>query len=226
MLLSGMMLIGIAVVAHAADPVALRSGLEEAAGWKLVETKALAGVGDVAVHHKVVLGEDCLAGETVAALDPDVLLTVATDVENQPKWSSWKVPEAKRLSAGATSFDYFQLLDNPSPVSDRYWFVHARTSTEGGVRIFRWDQVDAEARYPDALADLKSRYPGAVSTRTNLGDWTFSPEAAGTRIRYRICTDAGGNIPRWVGEIAARSTLPGNIGDLVKETRRRVGVKP
>ncbi|MSQ02316.1 MAG: hypothetical protein EXR71_10575 [Myxococcales bacterium] len=211
-------------VGYAADPVALRAGMEESAGWRVVETKALAGVGDVVVHHKVVLGEDCLAGETVAALDPDVLLTAATDVENQPMWSSWTVPEARRLSVGATSFDYVQLLDNPSPVADRYWFVHARTSTEAGVRIFRWDQLDAELRYPAALADLRTRYPNAVSTRTNLGDWTFSPDVSGTRIRYRICTDAGGNIPRWLGEIAARSTLPGNIGDLVKEVRRRTGL--
>jgi hypothetical protein len=57
----------------------------------------------------------------------------------------------------------------------------------------------------------------------NVGDWTFTPKGDTTTIRYRICTDAGGNIPRWVGEIAAKSTLPTNLADLVKEVRRRVG---
>jgi len=216
------MILGMSL-ALAADPAALRAGLEDAAGWKLVETKKVDGVGTVEVQHKEVHGEDCLSGSTVAALDPDVLLAAATDVEHQASWSTWKVPEARKLTPGATSFDYYQLLDNPSPVSDRFWFVHARTSTEAGVRIFRWDQVDAATAYPTELAALQKKYPDALSTRTNLGDWTFSPEAGGTRIRYRICTDAGGNIPRWVGEMAARSTLPTNIADLVREVKRRAG---
>ena len=216
------MILGLSL-ALAADPAALRAGLEDAAGWKLVETKKVDGVGTVEVHHKEVHGEDCLSGSTVAALDPDVLLVAATDVEHQASWSTWKVPEARKLTSGATSFDYYQLLDNPSPVSDRFWFVHARTSNEAGVRIFRWDQVDAATAYPTELAALQKKYPDALATRTNLGDWTFAPEPGGTRIRYRICTDAGGNIPRWVGEIAARSTLPTNIADLVREVKRRGG---
>lgn len=212
-----------AALALAADPVALRREMEAEAGWALVETKTVPDVGPVAVRHKVVLGEDCLEGSITAPLDPDALLTAAVDVEGQPKWSSWALPAARRLTTGATSFDYYQLLDNPSPVADRFWFVHATAGTEGTARIFRWDQIDAAARYPAALAELQARFPGAVSTRTNLGDWTFRPGAAGTLIRYRICTDAGGNIPRWVGEIAARSTLPANVGDFVKEVRRRTG---
>lgn len=211
--------------ALAADPAALRSGLEDSAGWTLVETKQVDGVGPVEVRHKKVLGEDCLAGSAVAALDPDKLLAAASDVEHQAAWSSWKVPEARRLTGAGTSFDYYQLLDNPAPIADRFWFVHARTGTEAGVRYFRWDQVDAAAAYPADLAALQSRWPDAVSTRTNVGDWTFSPQpAGGTLVRYRICTDAGGNIPRWVGEIAARSTLPTNIADLVKEVKRRSGL--
>lgn len=211
-------------VALAADPTALRAGLEDPSGWETVETKQIEGVGPVVVRHKVVLGEDCLEGSAMAPLDADLLLVAATDIEHQARWSSWKVPVAKKLGGTSTSFDYYQLLDNPSPVADRFWFVHARTSTEGTERYFRWDQVDAATKYPSDLAALQAAWPDAVATRTNLGDWTFSPSAAGTRVRYRICTDAGGNIPRWIGEIAARSTLPTNIADLVKEVKRRSGV--
>ena len=206
----------------AADPNALRAGLESASGWEIVDTKQIEGVGAVLVRHKVVLGEDCLEGSTTAALNPDLLLAAATDVERQGAWSSWNVPAAKKLGGTSTSFDYYQLLDNPSPIADRFWFVHARTGIEGDARMYRWDQVDAAALYPAELAALQARFPGAVSTRTNLGDWTFQPTPAGTLVRYRICTDAGGNIPRWVGEIAARSTLPTNIADLVTEVKRRV----
>lgn len=217
------MLVELVAIALAADPAALRAGLEDPSGWTVVETRQVEGVGPVEVRHKKVLGEDCLAGSTTAAVDADALLTAASDVEHQAKWSSWKVPVARRLSAPGAAFDYVQLLDNPSPIADRFWFVHARTGTEGGVRYFRWDQVDAATAYPTELAELRAKYPDAVSTRTNVGDWTFAPGAGGTRVQYRICTDAGGNIPRWVGEIAARSTLPTNIADLVKEVRRRAG---
>lgn len=216
-------LIAATTAALAADPAALRAGMEAQEGWEPVETRTIAEVGPVAVRHKVVLGENCLEATATAKVDPDRLLAAATDVENQPKWSSWELPAAKKLNVGATAFDYYQLLDNPTPVADRYWFVHARVGTEGTDRIFRWDQVDAATAWPAELAALQARFPGAVSTRTNLGDWTFSPGAAGTRVRYRICTDAGGNIPRWMGEMAAKSTLPTNVGDLIREVKKRGG---
>jgi hypothetical protein len=217
------MLVSLVGAALAADPAALRREMEAEAGWTLVETKDVKDVGPVAIRHKQVLGEDCLEGSATAPLDADVLLAAATDIEEQPKWSSWTLPAAKRLSGTANEFDYYQLLDNPAPVADRFWFVHASASRVGNDRIFRWDQIDAASRYPEELAALQARFPGAVSTRTNLGDWTFRPGPTGTLVRYRICTDAGGNIPRWVGEIAARSTLPGNVADFVKEARRRTG---
>ena len=70
---------------------------------------------------------------------------------------------------------------------------------------------------------MQAKYPGAISTTVNLGDWTFSPDAGQTRIRYRICTDAGGNIPGWLGQMAARTTLPTNVADIVREAKRRTG---
>jgi hypothetical protein len=213
----------LAAPVHAADPAAVRASMEQASGWEQVDKKTIDGVGTVIVRYKEALGEDCLEGSTTAALDPDALLAAATDVEGQPTWSTWKVAAARKLSAGTTSFDYYQLLDNPSPVADRYWFVHASTAIEGIDRIFAWDQVDAPTRYPAEVAALLERFPGAVATRTNLGDWTFTPGSEGTRVRYRICTDAGGNLPRWMGEYAARSTLPTNVADIVREVRRRGG---
>lgn len=219
------MFTALSVAAALAEPVvdqaSLRAGLDAPGGWTEVERKVVADVGEVVVRHKQVLGEDCLEGSTVAALDADKLLAAAADVEGQPGWSSWKVAAARKLSTGASSFDYYQLLDNPSPVADRYWFVRATLSRRGEDRVFSWEQVNADTSYPAEAAALLSRFPGAVPTRTNLGDWTFRPGADGTLVRYRICTDAGGNLPRWVGEIAARSTLPTNVADIVREVRRR-----
>lgn len=210
-------------VALAADPDALRASMESTDGWKQVDEKKVEGVGIVIVRHKETLGENCLEGSTTAALDPDELLKAASDIEGQPKWSSWKVAAAKKLKSATGSFDYYQLLDNPAVIADRYWFLTATMGKSGEDRFFKWDQVDGSVTYPAEVASILERFPGAVPTRTNVGDWTFSPRPEGTVVRYRICTDAGGNLPRWMGEYAARSTLPTNVADIVKEVKRRTG---
>lgn len=207
----------------AATTAELRAGLAEQAGWKEITKKQVTDVGEILIRHKEIAGVDCLEGSTTADLPPDLLLTAAADIPNQPKWSTWKVPASVKLAGGPTSLDYYQVLDNPSPIADRYWFLHGTVGRVGEDRVFTWELVDPVTAWPAALAEVTKGWPDAVMTRVNVGDWTFSPKGAQTAIRYRICTDAGGNIPRWVGEIAATKTLPTNIADIVKEVRRRVG---
>lgn len=218
-----MLLAALALPALAASSAELRAGLAAPGGWEEVTRKNVEGVGEIVIRHKVIAGQDCLEGSTQARLPADTLLAAATDIPNQPKWSTWKVPASVKLTSGAAQFDYYQVLDNPPPVADRFWFVTATSGKVGEDRVFTWELVDPAAKWPAALAEVQAKYPSAVMTTVNVGDWTFSPQGDTTRIRYRICTDAGGNIPRWVGEIAATSTLPTNLADLVKEVRRRVG---
>ena len=206
--------------ALASDPAPYRAGLAAPSGWEEVDRKAVQGVGEIVVRHKVILGIDCLEGTTDTTVTADVLIGLAEDIPRQKAWSSWDVPVSQKLTPGATSFDYYQILDNPYPINDRYWFLHATTVRDGENRIQRWEEVDPE-RYPEALAAVRALSPDAVPTSVNVGDWTFAPTPTGTHIRYRICTDAGGNIPRWVGEIAARTTLPTNVADIVREGLKR-----
>jgi hypothetical protein len=42
-------------------------------------------------------------------------------------------------------------------------------------------------------------------------------------VRFRSCTDVGGSIPTWAGEAAAKTMLPNNVEDLVREAVRRGG---
>lgn len=199
-----------------------RLALAEEAGWEVVGKKQVEGVGEVLIRHKVIQGQDCLEGSTYAELPADALLAAAADIPTQPSWSSWAVKASVKLSGGSSSFDYYQLLDNPFPVNDRYWFVKATVVNQGEDLRFLWEAIDPN-RYPDALKEILAGYPDAVMTAINVGDWTFTPMEGRTRLRYRICTDVGGNIPSWAGEFAARTTLPTNLGDLVKEVRRRLG---
>ena len=206
--------------AFAVEPAQYFAGMDDPSGWTEVDRKTIDGM-EVVVRHKVVQGTDCLEGSAVAAVTTDTLLKLASDIPNQPGWSSWDVPVSEKLGAGtASSFDYFQVLDNPSPVADRYWVLRAETNNSGGIATFRWRPVSPS---PELVARVASNWPGAVMTVVNVGDWTFRPATGGTSIRYRICTDAGGSIPRWMGEYAARTTLPTNLGDIVREAKKRGG---
>lgn len=216
----------VASIAHATDTTTLRSKLEAPDGWKEISRNEEKGVGTVVIRHKEIDGAPCLEGTTSAALAPDALLAASIDIPNQPSWSTWTLPASGKLSSGAESFDYYQVLDNPYPIADRAWFLHGRVVRNGAERGLAWEPIDPTA-YPQVWGDVQKRFPDAVVTRVNLGDWTFSPQADGTtRIRYRICTDAGGNIPRWAGEYAATRTLPTNVGDIVREVTRRTRKSP
>lgn len=217
-----MLLLLASLSAHAVDNATLIAGLALESGWEEVDRKTVDGL-EVVVRHKVVAGQDCLEGTTFAAVKPDKLLTAAADIPHQPAWSSWDMPLAIKLSPGADRFDYVQLLDNPRPVADRYWFTQGTRLVSGNDWIFRWEAIDAPTRYPVQLASLLEKYPGSVSASINVGDWTFTPINGSTRVRYRICTDAGGDLPRWIGEFAARTTLPTNLRDIVVEARKQGG---
>lgn len=206
----------------ALDPTTLWTALDDTAGWEEVDRKSYSDLGiEVLVRHKVVSGQHCLEGSTAAALPVARLIALASDIPNQPSWSRYDLAAAVKLSAGADRFDYYEVLDNPSPVADRAWFVRGEVLRQGDTAIFRWNQIDADALYPDQVAAVKAEHSGVVFTRVNAGDWTFTPEGALTRIRYRICTDAGGDLPASIGQYAATKTLPGNLADIVQEARRQ-----
>lgn len=209
--------------ALAADPETLRRALEEPGGWEEVHRKRFDDLGiEVVVSLKRVGEQPCLEATTLTSLSPDLLLQLAADIPHQGGWSTWEIPVSERLGGQGSSFDYYQLLDNPNPVADRYWFVRGTPARSGEVRGFYWVQIDPAKTYPKEHAEVQQRFPGAVMTQVNVGNWAFAPEAGQTRVTYRICTDAGGNIPDWAKEYAAKKTLPTNVADIVREGLRRV----
>lgn len=217
------MVLALVLQALATDSSALRAALQSDTGWREIDRKQVDGIGEVVVRLKEVGGQPCLEGSTLTEAPPDLLLQLATDINNQGRWSSWEVPTSQKLSGGSTTFDYFQVLDNPMPISDRYWFLTAQVTQNGETRTMAWELADP-AKYPEALARVRGQYPNAVMTTINVGQWTFTPESGKTRVRYRICTDAGGNLPTWAGQYAAKTTLPTNVADLVREAKRRLGL--
>lgn len=220
--MTGLLLLPIVPSALAAAPAVYRDGLADSAGWTAVGSRSADGVGAVALRHKRIGEVDCLEGQTQTDVPAATLLAVAGDVPAALSWSSWDVTMSEVLGQSGAATDYFQVLDNPAPVADRYWFLRGWAETRGTVYSWRWEHIDP-ATYPAALARVLLSSSGALGTTVNVGEWMFTERDGSTDVRYRLCTDAGGSIPRWVGEFAATRTLPTNVADLVKEGRRRSG---
>lgn len=200
--------------AFAADNATLRAGLEDPKGWVELERKQV-DVGEILIRHKVIGGTDCLEGSTSAQANPEVLLRLASDIPGQIKWSRNAVQASITMSDKADKVDYYQVLDTPV-IADRYWFLRGTRVHDGDRLMFSWEPLDAASLYPTELAFVKTHFPGAVEPDVNIGDWTFQPQGGSTMVRYRICTNAGGSIPDYLGKLAALRALPTNIEDIIK----------
>lgn len=222
MLLNALMLTSLTGPALAADPAALAAGLADGAGWTEIGTDNADGVGVIKVRHKSIGGVDCLEGVGTTDVPVPVLLEATVDIPGNLHWSSAAIKESEFLSTGAAGFDYYQYLANPFPIKDRFWFNRATIvgdPTTGPVK-FLWHHIDPNT-YPERYAKVQKDHGDAVVTDVNVGAWVFSPVDGGTEVRFQTCTDAGGSIPAWAGELAAKTTLPTNIADLVREGKRR-----
>lgn len=211
-----MFLLLVAPLAFATDYKPYWSALDDGSGWESLGTKQTDELGAVSIRHKVIQGQDCLEGSGDTTASATTLLSFAADIPRQPTWSTASVTTSANLTSPGDSFDYYQVLDLPRPLSDRYWFLHATIQRSASALVFRWEALDPAERYPEVQAAILAKEPAAVQTKINVGDWTFTTKAGGTHIRYRICTDVGGAIPGWAGEYAARSTLPNNLADIVR----------
>jgi hypothetical protein len=199
--------------AAAASVADLQAALASPAGWAPVTTTTERGVGPITVRHKPAAGVDCLEGAVDTQASLDRLLATARDIDGSARWSSFKLPYSKALTR-ASAFDYLQVLDNPSPVDDRYWLLRGTATQSANAARFTWVDIPEDAQ-PAAIAEVRARFPSAVPSGRNVGGWIFERTASGTRVRYQICSEAGGNIPAWVGKLAAQKALPTTMADLI-----------
>ncbi len=209
------MLWWLALAQAAPPPATVRAAMQLDANWEDVGRKDTE-VGPVRLRHLVLEGVDCLEGSAVTSQPADKLLAIAVDVARNQAWTSADMTLSEVLSEDASRVHYLQVLNNPPPISDRYWYLEGRVVPEGTGQAFRWDRLDGASVYPSRHRTLASNHDGAVEVAFNLGSWAFLPGPGGETVaRFRTCSDAGGRIPKWAGEAAAKAMLPNNLVDLI-----------
>ncbi len=209
-------------LAHALPPPAdVRSAMQVESNWEEFGTKTTE-VGEVKQRHLNLDGVDCLEGTVITQVPLDTLLAITVDVANNPLWTSSDLAFSELLYEGLDGIHYLQLLQNPAPISDRYWYLQGRVTQDGDGKVFSWDHLDGSQHYPPRHAALMTQHGGAVEVAFNLGSWSFYPRPDGrTLARFRSCTNAGGRIPLWIAEAAAKALLPNNLVDLIRYAESR-----
>jgi hypothetical protein len=165
----------------------------------------------------------CFHGQATVDVDAELLLTVATDMESAMEWSSADVAEAETLSRSGGVIEYYQYLDVPrwTLSKDRFWFLRGRTVRTGGAITFVWGRLDEGGAHNARYLEVIEAHPDAIEVPVNSGAWVFEPDGDGTVVHYYVCSISGGHIPEKLGMMVTTTTLPDNIGDLVREGRRR-----
>ena len=217
------MLLFSVLASAAAEPTnaAAKDAIRVESGWQHVGSFSRGGIDNISGRHKAVDGVDCLEASAPTELPSDLLKAIITDIPGNLAWSSADLKASVVLSQSGSTQDYYQVLNLPAPLSDRYWFLRGQTHTTGSTWEFSWERIDASADYPQPLADLLAAHQGAVEVTVNVGSWALIEGADGLTVRFRSCTDVGGSVPRWAGEKAGRLMLPNNIVDLLTEGQRQ-----
>jgi hypothetical protein len=191
--------------------------------WELLSTKRRTDAGEVKVYRAIVEGVTCFQGMATADVPLEALLDVATDIESAIEWSSAGVLEAETLGRNGDTLDYYQYLDVPGWTlsADRFWFLRGVIERGAEETSFHWERSDVATQYAERYQQVAKDHPKAIEPPINVGGWTFRATDTGTEVRYRVCSDVGGALPRGVQNAATKGTLPDTVGDAVREARRR-----
>lgn len=196
--------------APAAHAAALDDGvhatLAAPAGWVVARTE-----DRVEIASKAMPGTGLTAWRGVTVLDPGVtseaFLAVIADTRRHVDMSDDLV-ESVPVRAEQGGQLYYQVLDLPAPLSDRYWICYSTTSRDlgsPGRHLRRWSSADPDEG-TDVRATLQERYGRAVEVTHTHGQWLLEPQPDGRlKVTLRSVVDPGGALPTALaGTIAGR----------------------
>lgn len=192
-------------------------------GW-VVQDTIQTEVGAVVVSKKMVDGFPCFKGETEypGVLDVPLMIEIAADAESAMEWSSAGVTEAETLARTRNYAEYYQYLDLPFPLSDRFWMLRGYFEQEDSVHYFRWEPLVNGGPHTSRYEQVKKDHPDALETTINLGSWILYNYDGKTHVEDRICSHPGGSVPVSMQSLATSKTLPTNVSEIIQETKRRM----
>ena len=194
--------------------------LYDSDGWMYSHTTKTVS-GAVKVYKKSVDSLPCFQGETTTDVKPALLIEIAADAESAVSWSSADVTEGTELLRTKSHVDYYQYLDLPFPLSDRYWFARGYFETDGEALLFRWERLEKGGLHTEFYKEIKQKYPSSEETALNIGAWIATPTDGKTKLQYLICTHPGGSVPDVFQSVGTEKTLPNNLNDIILEGKRR-----
>ena len=201
------------------------SEVESNTGWTEHATEDHEDIGEVLVLHAVVGGIDCFQARATTKASDRVLLEVVRDVEGIARFSDAGISEGRVLAHDGEGLDYFQYFDTPgwTMAKDRFWFLRGRVLRSGPVTTWTWERLEQGGPHKAVYDEVVASNPKAIEPTANVGAWQFTKAEGSTAVRYYVCSDSGGAIPRKLQFLATTKTLPDTVADVLDEAVRREG---
>ena len=152
--------------------------------------------------------------EIISSLDAEVLINTAWDVEK----STEIFPNAFIVDAGIyeknnkNRYTAFQIFDIPFIAPRLYQFNSIRL--QNSIHWARTDTLN-EIFNPKNI----------LIPPVNLGSWEVEQYGEKTKLTYRVCTDPGGKIPKWIVKMANQKVLPQMLTDFEKYAKTNIDSK-
>lgn len=217
LVLATLLLAGVAL----ADPS--WSQVEAATSWTEHATTEHEDIGPVLILHAEVGGIDCFQARATAGASDRTLLEVVRDVEGIARFSDSGISEGRILARDGEGLDYFQYFDTPgwTMAKDRFWFLRGRVIRSGAVTTWTWERLENGGPHQAVYDEVITANPKAIEPTANVGAWHFTKGEGSTAVRYYICSDTGGAIPRKLQFMATTKTLPDTVADVLNEASKR-----
>ena len=197
--------------------------IRDATDWSTHGVREHVDAGTVEVLRTTIADVPCFQATCLSDMRPETGLELARDVEGIVEWATNGMAEGEVLAGQGQTLEYYQLMDVPewTMTRDRFWFLRGKTVREGGATVWVWERLVDGGDHAERHLEVVAAHPKAIEPPVNAGAWWFEPEGDSTRIRYFICSTAGGSLPVKLQTMATTATLPDTVGDFVREGRRR-----
>jgi hypothetical protein len=201
------------------------SEVEAAPGWTEHATEQHDVIGEVLILHAVVGGIDCFQARASTPASSTKLLEVVRDVVGIAEFSDAGISAGRILARDGDGLDYFQYFDTPgwTMAKDRFWFLRGRVIRSGPVTTWTWSRLVQGGPHRAVWDEVVAEHPKAIEPTANVGAWHFTKQDGPTAVRYYVCSDSGGSIPRKLQFMATTQTLPDTVADVLTEAVGREG---